>query len=146
MEFFKKVCSIYQVLNTPYFCFFVLNRSLCKRMEQYEVLKKYGVFSTSIYGVMWRSMEFLLVESKKVWSFQYKYGEIWSSMELYVQYLVRHFLKKYGVFRKSMEYLGKVWSFLEMKISTKKRIEDLEKYGVVWSSFWEKRQKVWSIQ
>ena len=44
-----------------------------------------------------------------------------------------------------MEYLGKVWSFLEMKISTKKRIEDLEKYGVVWSSFWEKRQKVWSI-
>ena len=44
-----------------------------------------------------------------------------------------------------MEYLGKVWSFLEMKISPKKSMEYLEKYGVVWSSFQENRQKVWSI-
>ena len=42
-----------------------------------------------------------------------KYGEVWRSMEL----IFERFLKKYGVFSKSMEKYGEVW-------------RSMEKYGV----------------
>ena len=63
-----------------------------------------------LYGVVWRSME--------------KYGEVWRSVEKYGVFSKAHF-------RKSMEYLVQVWSFVKIEKITQKSMEYLVQ---VWRS------------